>query len=97
MTVRAHILKEIIARTDAMDVSANAKAQFKRMVWQLGSSYGICSMARGERVDYARQLLDHRVSRTTISSRLIKLFSVSKSQAYADIAEALKNCPESEP
>lgn len=91
--MKSSVLHEILAGLERLDADEQAKLQFKRLVMLIGTSYGVSSVAHAERVDYARELLRKRVSRTTIRDRLIALFDISRSQAYVVINDAI-NCPE---
>jgi hypothetical protein len=91
--MRASILHEIIECTDALDMPASAKEQFKRLVRHLGAAHGASGMAHAEHVDYARRLLHSGVSRPTARDRLMALFAISRSQAYKVMHDSL-NCSE---
>lgn len=92
--MKSSALHEILAGLERLDADEQAKQKFKRLVMLIGASYGVSSVAHAERVEYARELLKKRVSRTTIRDRLIARFKISRSQAYVVINDAL-NCPAS--
>jgi hypothetical protein len=97
--MRSTVLLEILSGVDglnAVDVDA-AKRKFKQLIRAIGAEHGIKAFERSDRVDFARNLLDSRVSRTTIMERLKARYGVSREQAYRDIRAALHLCHRSPP
>lgn len=95
MKPRADILQDILAAIDSLDAPSSAREQFRLLVVKTGAAHGIADMARAERVEYARRLIRAGVSRATIRDRLMAVFEVSRSQAYAVMQISL-NCPKNE-
>jgi hypothetical protein len=90
--VRPTALREILEGVECLDADEHAKRQFKRLVCEIGATHGVRGIAHAARVNFARHLLEARISRATIRDRLIARYEVSRSQAYAIISDAL-NCP----
>jgi hypothetical protein len=84
------VLLEIMAGVEALDADPGAKQKFRWLVQCVGAANGLQWIDRKERVDFARRLLDSRVSRPTIRDRLIATFEVSRPQAYRIIEAALE-------
>jgi hypothetical protein len=88
--MRASALIDIINRIDEIDADESVRRQFRQLVRQVGAEHGIACADRGKRVQFARDLLDLRVSRSTIRDRLMAHFEISRTQAYRVIDIALK-------
>ena len=97
--MRSTVLLEILSGVDelnANDVDA-VKQKFKQLIRAIGAEHGIKAFERSDRVDFARRLLDVRVSRTTIMERLKACYGISREQAYRDVRSALQLCQKSRP
>lgn len=81
---------EIIDRLEGLDVDDGARRAFRRLLLEIGTQHGISGLERDEQLAYVRRLLALRVSRPTIRDRLMALYSISRSQAYRLIGEALQ-------
>lgn len=90
--MRSNTIIAIVDRIEGLDVDDEAKRLFRRLVLDVGAVHGIRRVSRFEQVEYARRLLDLRVSRATIRDRIVALFSVSRRQSYRLISDALKLC-----
>lgn len=90
MTGPRTAILEIMEGVDGLDTDPVAKQQFRQLVRAIGAAHGFAWMAKKDRVAFARELLDLRVSRPTIRDRLIAAFDVSRPQAYRIIDNALK-------
>lgn len=86
---------EIIDHLEGLDVDDGARRAFHRLLLEIGARHGISGLERGEQLAYIRRLLALRVSRPTIRDRLMALYSISRSQAYRLIGEALQLCQKS--
>lgn len=86
---------EIIDRLEGLDVDDGARRAFRRLLVEIGTRHGISGLERDEQLDFVRGLLALRVSRPTIRDRLMALYSISRSQAYRLIGEALQLCQKS--
>lgn len=69
------------------------KRQFEELIRQGAARSGVALPVRGERVRFARRLLDAGTARIAIRERLMVKFGVSESQAYRDIGDALAISP----
>jgi hypothetical protein len=83
-------IREIIDGVDALDLDAAAKQQFRQLVCAIGAAHGFAWVKRDERTAFARELLARKVSRATVRDRLMAHFSISKTQAYRVIEQALQ-------
>lgn len=83
-------LRRIVAQIDDLDADYLVKRKFKGIVHDICRTHGITGVDRGERIYFAKRLLDERVLRTTIKDRLIARYEVSRSQAYRIIDSALQ-------
>jgi len=83
-------IQEIIQGLEALDSDPVTKQKFRQLVRAVGAAHGISWIEREDRVSFARELLDLRVSRPTIRDRLIATFEVSRPQAYRIIDSALQ-------
>lgn len=97
--MRSTVLLEILREVDTLDASdADAmKQKVKQLVRTKGIEHGVKAIEKTERVDFARRLLNARVSRTTIMERLKARFDISKEQAYREVRSALQLCQKSKP
>jgi hypothetical protein len=94
--MRVSVLHSIINSVDAIVPDEATRQALKMMIRQTGQAHGYSMADRGERVIYARRLLDLQVSRPTIRDRLIGAFGISRTEAYRAIDQALKlsqSCP----
>jgi hypothetical protein len=83
-------IREIIEGVEAMDLDPAARQQFRQLVRSIGAAHGFAWVEREERTVFARELLAKRVSRATVRDRLMAHFSISKTQAYRVIEQALQ-------
>jgi hypothetical protein len=86
----AGVLQEIMQEVDASNIDPLAKKQFRQLVRVIGAAHGFAWMERAERTEFARELLARKVSRPTVRDRLMAHFSISKTQAYRVIEQALQ-------
>jgi hypothetical protein len=83
-------IREIIEGVEAMDLDPAARQQFRQLVRTIGITHGFSWIEREERTVFARELLARKVSRATVRERLMAHFSISKTQAYRVIEQALQ-------
>jgi len=83
-------IREIIDGIEAMDLDPVAKRQFRQLVRAVGAAHGLSWIEREERTVFAKELLVRKVSRATVRDRLMAHFSISKTQAYRVIEQALQ-------
>lgn len=83
-------LLEIIEGIGGLDVDPVAKREFTNLVRGVGVAHGCVQIVRTDRILFARELLERKVSRPTIRDRLIATFEVSRPQAYLIIKSALR-------
>jgi hypothetical protein len=88
--MRSEPIREIIEGVEAMDLDPVAKQQFRQLVRAIGATHGFSWIEREERTVFARELLARKVSRATVRDRLMAHFSISKTQAYRVIEQALQ-------
>jgi hypothetical protein len=88
--MRSIAIREILDAVDQLDTDEATKRQFKKLVANIGTMHGVSGIARVERVDYARRLLDAKTSRPTVRDRLIARYELSRRQAYRVIEDALQ-------
>jgi len=93
--MRSEVLLEILNGIDNLAIDEAAKREVRCLVNTVGWEHGVRRITCASRVEFARRLLDLKVSRTTIKDRLKAAFGISKEQAYRDIRAALKLCQES--
>jgi site-specific recombinase XerD len=86
----AGVLQEIMQEVDASNIDPLAKQQFRQLVRTIGAAHGLAWMEREQRTEFARELLARKVSRPTVRDRLMAHFSISKTQAYRVIEQALQ-------
>ena len=72
------------------DVSDEVKRVMLDTIRKIARESGDTSLEQGERIEFARRLLEMREPRPVIRDRLKARFQIKKSQAYRDIEEALK-------
>lgn len=87
--MRSAPLIEIISRLEGLDVDECARAAFRTVVLEVGTTHSIKGIDRGEQLAFIRRLLALRVSHPTIRERVKSRYSVSTRQAYCLIEEAL--------
>jgi hypothetical protein len=90
MTGPRAVVLEILEAVDLLDADSVAKRKFRELVSAIGAAHGLKGLDRQRRVQFARELLMLKVSRSTIRDRLIALFGISRCQAYRTIDAALK-------
>ena len=83
-------IREIIEGVEAMDLDPAARQQFRQLVRAIGAVHGFSWIEREDRTVFARELLAKKVSRATVRDRLMAHFSISKTQAYRVIEQALQ-------
>lgn len=93
--MRADILRDLYSMVDACKAEEEAKEEFRNLLLRVAEANGVRPLnkpdEREERVAFAHHLLRAlREPRATIRDRLMARFQVSRSQAYADICEALE-------
>jgi hypothetical protein len=84
------VVLEILEAVDLLDADSATKSRFRELVGAIGAAHGFKGLDRQKRVEFARELLLLKVSRSTIRDRLIALFGMSRCQAYRTIDAALK-------
>jgi hypothetical protein len=95
--MRSSALIEIINRIDEINADESVRRQFRQLVRAVGAEHGVKAVETADRIEFARNLLDARVSRTTIQERLKACYDISREQAYRDIRAALQLCQNSKP
>lgn len=89
--MRAVVYQILLSEVDALQAADEpAKNAFREAIRRIAKTQGVGSLERGERVEYASELLARRVQRVFIRDRLKSRFQISKTQAYRDIEEALQ-------
>ena len=91
--MRAEVLRDLLAKLNDCTADPDAIAEFRRMIEAVGSAHGFSVSGSADRIRFARQQLDAGSPRTEIRDRLMIRFDVKESQAYRDIAAALKIVP----
>lgn len=81
---------EIMQAIDSIDVDLAAKQKFRQMVGAIAATHGFEWIERANRIAFARDLLQMRVTRPIIRDRLIDLYGISRPQAYRIISHALQ-------
>ena len=67
-----------------------AKKEFRDAIRRIAKIKGVIGIERGERIEYAGEMLGRKVQRAVIRDRLQVRFGVSKTQAYRDIEESFE-------
>jgi hypothetical protein len=93
--MRAEMLKELMAKVDECAADPAAKAEFKRLIQNVGAAHNVKALELDARVLFARKLLDMKVPRAAIRDRLMASYGIKESQAYRDIDSALQVVPKS--
>lgn len=88
--MRADVLRDLLAKLDLCQADAAAVHEFRRMIEAVGSAHGIAMAGPADRITFVRRLLRSGSPRPEIRDRLMARFNVGRSQAYADIGEALQ-------
>jgi len=93
MPMHADAFKDLLASLDESTAAPEVVAEFRRIVETVGARHGLVAPLQGQRIEFARTLLDGRRPRAEIRDRLMHRFSIGESQAYRDIASALQIVP----
>lgn len=89
--MRAIVYQILLREVDALKAADEpAKKAFREVIRRIAKDQGVGSLERGERVEYAGEMLGRLVQRVFIRDRLKARFHISKTQAYRDIEEALQ-------
>lgn len=88
--MRAEVLTDLLAKLDECKAGEDAKAEFRKLIHDVGEIHGTDASVCEERTQFARSLLNLRESRTVVRDRLMSRYGISRAQAYRYIAEALK-------
>ena len=83
-----HFINDLVAVLGAIQADDSVKRQIQDGLFRVGRMHGVRDLNRIERHVFAAELLGKRVSRTTITERLMSNFGIARSQAYRDIEEA---------
>lgn len=88
--MRASSYQKLLDELAKLDAAPEAKRQFEELLRRNAAMDGIACLQRDERVGFASHLLTQKEDRSVIRERLMARFQVSRSQAYADISEAMR-------
>ncbi|MEJ7804343.1 MAG: hypothetical protein WKG03_00260 [Telluria sp.] len=83
-----HFINDLVAVLGAIKADDGVKRQIQNGLFQVGRMHGVRDLNRMERHIFAAELLNQKVSRTTIAARLMSNFGIARRQAYRDIEEA---------
>ena len=83
-----HFINDLVAVLGAIKADDNVKRQIQSGLFRVGRIHGVRDLNRMERHIFAAELLNQKVSRTTIAQRLMSNFGIARRQAYRDIEEA---------
>lgn len=89
--MRSAPLLDVLAGIDSLNVDEAARRQLRELVNVVGRKHGMKVIEQRGRVEFARRLLDARVSRPTIRLRLIAAHGISASTADRIIVKALNS------
>ena len=83
-----HFINDLVAVLAAIQADDSVKRQIQDGLFRVGRMHGVRDLNRMERHIFAAELLNQKVSRTTIAARLMSSFGIARRQAYRDIEEA---------
>lgn len=83
--------QRLIERLGVLETPEETKQLFRKLIDETAAQES--ANDQGERVKYARQLLDLKEPRSIIKERLMTRFQIGKSTAYRDISAALAIVP----
>lgn len=83
-----HFINDLVAVLGAIKADDSVKRQIQSGLFRVGRIHGVRDLNRMERHIFAAELLNQKVSRTTIAARLMSNFGIARRQAYRDIEEA---------
>ena len=83
-----HFINDLVAVLGAIKADDSVKRQIQDGLFRVGRMHGVRDLNRIERHIFAADLLSKKVSRTTITERLMSNFGIARRQAYRDIEEA---------
>ena len=83
-----HFINDLVAVLGAIKADDSIKRQIQDGLFRVGRMHGVRDLNRMERHIFAAELLNQKVSRTTIAARLMSNFGIARRQAYRDIEEA---------
>ena len=86
--MRADILEDLLAKVDDSDQSEEAKAEWRRMIEQVGVQNNVSRFKQQQRIGFALNLHRMGEKRPIICERLRAHFDISESQANRDISAA---------
>lgn len=87
--MKAEILKDLLAKLAGSSQSEEAKAEFRRMIEQVGVQNNVSRFKQQQRIGFALRLHRMGEKRPIICERLRAHFDISESQANRDISAAL--------
>ena len=90
--MRSALLLQVFHSVDRLTIDEDAKKQFRRLLFDIGTEQGIKGLEKLRRVEFAASMLRLGVSRTTAKDRLCAHYEVSTEQAYRYLRDALKLC-----
>lgn len=90
MTRPAAAIQEILEGIDGIDIDAAARQKVRQLVGAVAATHGFEWFERSTRIAFASDLLRLRVPRPVVRDRLMKLYEVSRPQAYRIISHALQ-------
>lgn len=83
-----HFIIDLVAALGAIEADDSVRRQIQNGLFRVGRMHGVRDLNRMERHIFAAELLNQKVSRTTIAQRLTSNFGIARRQAYRDIEEA---------
>lgn len=86
--MRSAVLLEIFQSIDGLQVDDTAKDSFRKLLCEIGADEGVKGLESAVRVQYARDLLSKRCSKTTVMERLKARYGISRETAYRHIRDA---------
>ena len=87
-----HFINDLVEVLGAIKADDSVKRQIQDGLFRVGRMHGVRDLNRIERHIFAADLLSKKVSRTTITERLMSNFGIARRQAYRDIEEAFVLC-----
>jgi hypothetical protein len=94
--MRSIAILEIIEAVNGLDADDVFKRQVNRLISDVAAVHGVSIVSSTDRIEYARRLLDAKVSKATVRDRLKARYDISRTHAYRIITDAL-NCPKTAP
>lgn len=85
-----HFIADLVAGLASVAADESVQRQIRNELFRVGRIHGVRDLNRLERHVFAAELLSQKVSRITITARLMSNFGIARRQAYRDIEEAFE-------